>query len=112
MMVGRINVIIPSDKPLADLGGGCRGCTRPPQDDLQLSNTTGVYVWSPDCYAIPSGAPLLEKILHAALYLFHSHYQFGKLSTSVIQTLSLLLENKKMPQCILLSYSFVIKLIS
>ena len=26
----------------ADLGGGCRGCTPTPRDDLRFSNTTGI----------------------------------------------------------------------
>ena len=26
----------------ADLGGGCRGCTPPPRDDLRFPNTTGI----------------------------------------------------------------------
>ena len=26
----------------ANLGGGCRGCAPPPQDDLQFSYTTGI----------------------------------------------------------------------
>ena len=26
----------------ASLGGECRGCVTPPQDDLQFSNTTGI----------------------------------------------------------------------
>ena len=26
----------------ADLGGGCRGCSPPPRDDLRFSNTTGI----------------------------------------------------------------------
>ena len=27
---------------VADLEGGCRGCTPPPRDDLRFSNTTGI----------------------------------------------------------------------
>ena len=48
----RIKLVFPSPniRTEADLGGGCSGCAPPPPP---VSNTTGVYVWSPVSYAIP-----------------------------------------------------------
>ena len=59
----------------ADLGGGCRGCAPPPQDDLRFSDTTGILQKKKLCgllvlkYSKRRVHPLLKKILDPPLLL-------------------------------------------